>query len=73
MKSNTNDNQQESATINYLVLTCVLTVIFPTPSQTIARTTASCGTTVAGIKHFSTRAHGLVPTQGKPNKQNYLL
>lgn len=36
--------------------------IFPTPSQTTARTTASCGTTVAGIRHFSTRAHKVVPT-----------
>lgn len=43
--------------------------ILPTPSQTTARTTASCGTTVAGIRHFSTRAHRVVPTQSNSQKQ----
>lgn len=42
-------------------LTCVLMGIFPTPNQTSALTTASWGTTVLGIRHFSTRTHRVVP------------
>lgn len=44
--------------------------ILPTPSQTTARTIGSCGTMVAGIRHFSTRTHGPVPTQRNLTEQN---
>lgn len=51
-------------------LTWVVMGILRTLSQTTARTTASCGTTVAGIRHFSTRTHGLLPAQRNTQKQH---
>lgn len=42
-------------------LTCAFIGIFPTHSHDTPFTMASCGTTVAGIRNFSTRVQFAVP------------
>ncbi len=60
-EAKTNDSHFTNGQIHSTALTCAFTGIFPTHSHDTPFTIASCGTTVAGMRNFSTLVQFPVP------------
>lgn len=61
MKQEKNESHFTINQVQSTALTCAFIGIFPTHSHDTPFTMASCGTTVAGMRHFSTLVQFPVP------------